>query len=296
MASFFGRRFGFNRSRKNDIPEGLWVKCPACSEMVYREELEANLLVCPQCKHHFPMGLESRVEMLSDEDSFVEWDADLSPVDVLEFSGTDSYSSKLEVNQERTGHRDAISVGRATLNGRPIGLGVMNFQFLAASMGSVVGEKITRLVERCTDEGLPVILVCASGGARMYEGTLSLMQMAKTSGALSRHAEKRLLYIPILVHPTTGGVTASFATLGDVILAEPEALIGFAGPRVIKETTQQDLPEGFQRSEFLQDKGLIDRVVPRTELKQTLISLLDKFLPGESVEASVPASPELVTD
>jgi len=278
MSSFFSRRLGFNRTRKKDIPKGVFTKCPSCGEMLSQADLEKNLFVCRACQYHFPMDRVSRVELLSDGESFEEWDGNLSSLDPLKFTGTDSYEAKLKSNQEKTGFKDAVSIGRAKLDGREIGLGVMDFSFLAASMGSVVGEKITRLIEKSTELDLPVVLVCASGGARMYEGMLSLMQMAKTSGALARHAEKGLPYIPILTHPTTAGVMASFATLGDVILAEPQALIGFAGPRVIKETTLQDLPEGFQRSEFLRDKGLIDRVVPRGELRKTVSELLDMMM------------------
>ncbi len=282
MSSFFSRRFGFNRSRKKDIPGGLWIKCPGCTEMLYQQDLERNLQVCPACAHHFPMSRAERIAMFSDEGSFEEWDAAMESLDPLQFTGTDSYEAKLKSNQAKTGYKDAVSIGQATLDGRPIALGVMDFTFLAASMGSVVGEKITRLIEKASELDLPVVLVCASGGARMYEGMLSLMQMAKTSGALARHAEKGLPYLPILTHPTTAGVMASFATLGDVILAEPQALIGFAGPRVIKETTLQDLPEGFQRSEFLRDKGLIDRVVPRGELRALVADLLNAFMAARS--------------
>jgi len=278
MSSFFSRRFGFNRSRKKDIPGGLWRKCPGCAEMLYQQDLIKNLQVCGGCGYHFPMSRVERIDMFCDADSFEEWDADMRSVDALKFTGTDSYEAKLKNNQEKTGYADAIGIGTATLEGRPLAFGVMDFSFLAASMGSVVGEKVTRLIERATAADLPVLLVCASGGARMYEGMLSLMQMAKTSGALSRHAAKGLPYIPVLTHPTTAGVMASFATLGDVILAEPDALIGFAGPRVIKETTLQDLPEGFQRSEFLCDKGLIDQVVPRGELRALVVDLLDAFM------------------
>jgi len=278
MSSFFSRRFGFNRSRKKDIPGGLWSKCPSCAEMLYREDLIKNLQVCTSCGYHFPMNRAQRIAMFCDAESFEEWDTNMSSQDPLKFSGTDSYEAKLKQNREKTGYADAIGIGQATIEGRPVGFGVMDFAFLAASMGSVVGEKVTRLIEKSTEADMPAILVCASGGARMYEGMLSLMQMAKTSGALARHAERNLPYIPILTHPTTAGVMASFATLGDVILAEPEALIGFAGPRVIKETTLQDLPDGFQRSEFLKDKGLIDQVAPRAELRPLLVDLLDAFM------------------
>ncbi|MCC5846770.1 MAG: acetyl-CoA carboxylase carboxyltransferase subunit beta [Verrucomicrobia bacterium] len=283
MSSFFSRRLGFTRTRKKDIPKGVFTKCPSCGEMLSQADLEKNLFVCRACGYHFPMDRVSRVEMLTDPDTFEEWDGGMMSKDPLKFTGTDSYEAKLKSNQEKTGFKDAVSTGHAKLEGRAIGLGVMDFSFLAASMGSVVGEKITRLIEKSTERDLPVVLVCTSGGARMYEGMFSLMQMAKTSGALARHAQAGLPYIPILTHPTTAGVMASFATLGDVILAEPQALIGFAGPRVIKETTLQDLPEGFQRSEFLKDKGLIDRVVPRGELRKTVANLLDVYMDAREV-------------
>ncbi|MBN2163842.1 MAG: acetyl-CoA carboxylase carboxyltransferase subunit beta [Pontiellaceae bacterium] len=261
--------------KKRDVPDGLWMKCPSCGEIIYKEEVKANLEICTKCDHHFILPRQDRINLLSDEGSFVEWAGAIKSVDRLGFTGQQSYIDKLEVNQKKTGWDDAITVGGCKLGGRDIGLGVMDFSFLGASMGSVVGERVTYLIERCTAEGRPVLISCASGGARMYEGLLSLMQMAKTSAALARHAEAGLPYIPILTHPTMAGVMASFATLGDVIIAEPEALIGFAGPRVIKETTQQDLPEGFQRSEFLQEHGLIDMVVSRNELRDRMILVLE---------------------
>ena len=261
--------------KKKDIPSGLWIKCPSCNEIVYKEEVLANLEVCTKCGHHFTLPRESRIELLSDPGTFEEWASDIHSYDILGFTGKQSYVAKLKANQKKTKKDEAITVGGAELAGRNIGLGVMDFSFLGASMGSVVGERVTYLIERCTAEKRPCIISCASGGARMYEGLFSLMQMAKTSAALARHAEAGLPYIPILTHPTMAGVMASFATLGDVIVAEPKALIGFAGPRVIKETIQQDLPEGFQRSEFLQEHGLIDMVVPRTELRDRIITLLD---------------------
>lgn len=274
--SLFGKRLPkIMKTRKRDMPDGLWLKCPSCNEMIFREELDNALGVCPKCGYHFEMSRRDRVAMLTDPDSFVEWDKDLYSIDFLGFVGVASYQEKLEGNRRKTGEVDAVTCGRATLEGRPLALGVMDFKFLGASMGSVVGEKITRLIERGTAERLPVVVVCASGGARMYEGMMSLMQMAKTSGALARHAAAGLPYIPILTHPTTAGVMASFATLGDAILAEPGALIGFAGQRVIKETIQQDLPEGFQRSEFLLKHGLLDAVVPRGALRARVVSLLD---------------------
>jgi len=261
--------------KKRDVPDGLWIKCPSCGEIVYKEEVTENLEVCTKCNHHFTLPRQARIDLLSDEGTFEEWAGKIKSIDILGFTGKQSYIDKLEANQKKSGWDDAITVGGCKLAGRDIGLGVMDFSFLGASMGSVVGERVTHLIERCTAEKRPVLLSCASGGARMYEGLLSLMQMAKTSAALSRHAEAGLAYIPILTHPTMAGVMASFATLGDLIVAEPKALIGFAGPRVIKETIQQDLPEGFQRSEFLQEHGLIDMVVPRKELRDRMILVLE---------------------
>ena len=266
--------------KKRDIPDGLWIKCPSCGEIVYKEEVSANLEVCTKCNHHFTLPRQARIDLLSDEGTFQEWAGGILSKDTLGFTGKLSYVDKLEANKKKTGWDDAITVGGCKLGGRDIGLGVMDFSFLGASMGSVVGERVTYLIERSTAEKRPVLLSCASGGARMYEGLLSLMQMAKTSAALARHAAAGLPYIPILTHPTMAGVMASFATLGDVIVAEPEALIGFAGPRVIKETIQQDLPEGFQRAEFLQDHGLIDMVVPRADLRNRMILVLD-YMCGE---------------
>ncbi|MDR0994271.1 MAG: acetyl-CoA carboxylase, carboxyltransferase subunit beta [Verrucomicrobiota bacterium] len=277
MTLFGDKQPALTKARKRDMPDGLWLKCPACNEMIFGEEQEKALRVCPMCGHHFPMSREERLAMLADEGTFEEWDAELYSVDFLGFVGAASYQSKLEENRRKTGEVDAVTCGRARLNRRAIALGIMDFNFLGASMGSVVGEKITRLIERGTAEKLPVVLICASGGARMYEGMMSLMQMAKTSGALARHTEAALPYIPVLTHPTTAGVMASFATLGDVILAEPGALIGFAGARVIKETIQQDLPPGFQRPDFLLRHGLLDQIVQRRELKMRLAHLLDSF-------------------
>lgn len=278
------------KARKRDMPDGLWLKCPGCNEMIFREEQEKALRVCPLCGHHFPMGRTERLAMLADPGSFVEWDKDLYSIDFLGFVGEASYQEKLESNRRKTGEVDAVTCGRARLQGRAIALGVMDFEFLGASMGSVVGEKITRLIERGTADHLPVIVVCASGGARMYEGMMSLMQMAKTSGALARHADAGLPYIPVLTHPTTAGVMASFATLGDLILAEPGALIGFAGARVIRETIQQDLPPGFQRPDFLLQHGLLDQIVPRGDLQQRLADLLD-FLCGPLTPSEPPSVP-----
>lgn len=261
--------------RKKNLPAGLWVKCPACNEIIYKHEIEGGNRVCPKCNHHFPLNSSERLKMLIEPDSFVEWDTGLTSVNPLNFESRLSYNAKLKKNIEKTGLPDAVICGQALLGTHKIGIGVMDFNFLGGSMGSVVGEKVTRLIERCTANKLPVLMVCASGGARMYEGVFSLMQMAKTSAALARHAEAGQPYISVLTHPSTAGVMASFATLGDIIIAEPGALIGFAGPRVIKETTQQEIPPGFQSSEFVLRHGLIDKIVHRDELKCTIAMLLD---------------------
>lgn len=281
--------------RKRDMPDGLWIKCVSCNELIFKQELEAALNVCPKCGHHFQLGRLQRLALLTEPGSFEEWDANLVSVDVLGFTGTASYLEKLEENRKKTGAPEAILCGGARIGEHRVAIGLMDFNFLGASMGSVVGEKVTRLIERATRNRRPVVICCASGGARMYEGMFSLMQMAKTSGAVARHSDAGLPYITVLTHPTTAGVMASFATLGDVILAEPGALIGFAGPRVIKETTQQELPKGFQRAEFLLDHGLVDIVVPRKDLKAMIIRLLDFMLgrpPGPvppEKESRVPA-------
>ena len=263
--------------KRKDIPEGLWEKCKNCDSTIFTKQKEANLYICPHCGYHNPMPAPQRIESLVDKDSFKEIDPDLESVDTLKFEGTASYTEKLESNKKKTGLKDAVICGRAKLDGRDFALGVMDFRFLGASMGAVVGEKITRLIEFATAHSLPLVIVTASGGARMYEGMISLMQMAKTSGALQRHADAKLPYIVIMTHPTTAGVTASFASLGDLILAEPGALIGFAGPRVIKDTTQAQLPDGFQTSEFLLKKGLIDRIVDRKNLREELSLCLAYF-------------------
>jgi acetyl-CoA carboxylase carboxyl transferase subunit beta len=271
-------RPSFYSDKKRDLPMGLWQKCPACSEMIHNLELQQNFRVCPRCDHHFVQPAAERVEMLADADSFEELDANMVSVDTLKFTGQASYTERLKTYQKKTGLKDAVISGLCGLEGIRTGLAVMDFNFIAATMGSVVGEKLTRLVERCTADGLPVIIISASGGARMYEGAISLMQMAKTCGALARHSEAGLPYISVMTHPTTGGVSASFATVGDINLAEPRAMIGFAGPRVIRETTHQDLPAGFQTAEFLRDHGLVDRIVHRKELKETLHNLLSYLL------------------
>lgn len=264
----------FGSKRRNEMPEGLWIKCPSCSEMIHYLKLEENLRVCPPCGHHFSFSARERVESLVDPGSFAETNASMRSVDTLHFKGVATYEERLATYEKKTGVIDAVITGHGKMDGLSFGLAVMDFQFLAASMGSVVGEKITRIIEESTKAKQPVVIICASGGARMYEGVLSLMQMAKTSAALARHAEAKLPFISVLTHPTTGGVTASFATLGDVILAEPKSTIGFAGPRVVKEITHQDLPKGFQTAEFLLEHGLIDEIVPRGELRNKLITIL----------------------
>ena len=261
-------------NKTREMPSGLWTKCPSCGEVIHNLALSENLQVCPKCDHHFNLGSRDRIESLVDPDSFEEHDASMSSVDPLGFKGVTTYAERLQSYKQKTGLVDAVTTGAGMIHGRMIGLGVMDFNFLAATMGSVVGEKITRVIEFSTKNKLPVILVCASGGARMYEGMLSLMQMAKTSGALALHAEAKLPYITVLTNPTTAGVMASYASLGDVIIAEPKAMIGFAGPRVIRETTHQTLPPDFQTAEFLEKHGLVDLIVTRQKMRQTLGDLL----------------------
>ena len=262
---------------KSNVPEGLWTKCPSCGEVITQTELQQNLQVCPRCQHHMTLGARERIESLADEGSFEEHDAGMLSVDSLKFRGVATYQDRLETYRKKTGLKDAVITGDAMIGGCPVGIAVMDFNFIAATMGSVVGEKITRTIERATKNRWPVIIVSASGGARMYEGMLSLMQMAKTSGALARHAEAKLPYISVLTNPTTAGVMASYASLGDIIMAEPKCMIGFAGPRVIRETTHQELPKGFQTAEFLQDHGLVDMIVARQRLRDTLSQLLNFF-------------------
>jgi acetyl-CoA carboxylase carboxyl transferase subunit beta len=272
--------------KKKDIPKDLYTRCPKSGELVYTRELEKNLMVVPKSGFHFPLSAEKRIESLIDEGTWEEFDSELESKDLLEFKDTKAYADRLETYKKKTGLKDAVICGTGKMGGILTSLAVMEFRFGGASMGSVVGEKITRAIERATAEKCPVVVVSASGGARMQEGIYSLMQMAKTSAALARHKEAGLPFISVLTNPTTGGVTASYATLGDVILAEPEALICFAGPRVIKEGTNEELPSGFQRSEFLLDRGLIDQIVPRGQLRNRLIYFLHAlFLKKEPVLA-----------
>ena len=263
--------------KKKEIPEGLWEKCKKCGEMNFTKTRQENLNICPRCGCHYPLTAAQRIELLTDPGSFREIDASMESVDTLRFTGVASYTEKLAASKAKTGLKDAVVCGEAALNGIAFALGVMDFRFLGASMGAVVGEKITRLTEYATARKLPLVIVTASGGARMYEGMISLMQMAKTSGAVEMHKEAGLPYIVIMTHPTTAGVTASFASLGDLIVSEPDALIGFAGPRVIKDTTQAKLPEGFQTAEFLLQKGLIDRIIDRKNLRFELGLILEYF-------------------
>ncbi len=259
------------------IPEGLWIKCNHCREIIYKKEIERNNRVCPKCDYHFPISVEERIGLLLDAGSFKEWDASVSPLDPLQFKDSDRYKDKLKAAQEKIGTRDAFVAGEGMIHKRPVAFGTFNFGFMGGSMGSVVGEKITRAIERAIAHRSPLIIVSASGGARMQEGILSLMQMAKTSAAVARLRDARIAFISILTDPTFGGVSASFALLGDIIIAEPKALIGFAGPRVIEQTIKQQLPKEFQRSEFLLEHGLIDLIVDRKRMKDTLSTLLEFF-------------------
>ena len=268
--------------QEREIADGLWTKCQACGVLSYTKDLRTNQMVCPDCGHHVRVDSHERVAQLMDAHTWKPLNEQIRPIDPLKFKDRKPYRDRLKDYQEKTGLTDAVQTGTGLLDGLPVALGVMDFSFMGGSMGSVVGEKLCRLIEYATEEHLPVIIICASGGARMQEGMLSLMQMAKISGALQRHRDTKLLYIPVLTHPTTGGVTASFAMLGDIILAEPKATIGFAGRRVIEQTLREKLPEGFQTAEYLLQYGFVDAIVPRTQLKKTLaqlISLHQPFLP-----------------
>ncbi len=268
--------------RRLRMPEGLWVKCLACKEMVYKKEVALNANVCPKCNYHFRISARERLGMLLDEGQYEEFDADIAPKDALEFFDSKKYSDRIKDYQKRTGMKDALVSCTGKLGGRPVVVAVMEYGFMGGSMGCVVGEKVTRCAERALEESAPLIVVSCSGGARMQEGALSLMQMAKISAALARLDEAGLPYISILTDPTTGGVTASFAMLGDLNIAEPRALIGFAGPRVIEQTIRQKLPEGFQRSEFLVEHGMLDMVVERARMREVLIQCLEFMTPVEA--------------
>ena len=270
---------GKTRTKKREIPEGLWIKCPSCESTIFDKELDANLKVCPKCQHHFPIGARERIHSLVETCTFEELDAEMTSVDVLKFA---SYKNKLERDRKASTLMDAVVTGICKIGAHRVALGVMDFSFMGGSMGSVVGEKLTRLIERGTEGNWPVILISTSGGARMQEGMFSLMQMVKTAAALAYHARARLPYISMLTNNSYGGVMASYAALGDLILAEPKAMIGFAGPRVIKDTTHAELPPGFQTAEFLLDHGLIDSIVPRKEMKERLVKYLDFLAAGKT--------------
>lgn len=264
------------KRQKRGVPEGLWQRCPGCQTAIFRKEAERKQNVCPQCDYHFYVSARERIHQVLDDGTFEEWDSDLSPADPLEFKDRRPYADKLVAEQKKTGLRDAAITGTGMIRARRVAFGVTDSAFFMGSMGSVVGERLTRLVERATELKLPLIIISGSGGgARMHEGILSLMQMAKVSAALARHDQAGGLFISILTNPTMGGVAASFASLGDVVFAEPKALIGFAGPRTIKATIKIELPKGFQTSEFLLEHGFIDRIVPRAKLKTEIARTID---------------------
>jgi acetyl-CoA carboxylase carboxyl transferase subunit beta len=263
-------------AKKKGVPEGLWTKCEDCGEIIYNKKLEENLKVCPKCNYHFRLGVYERIDILIDKDSFKEFDKNMESKDPLGFKGPKKYTDKLESDKKLTGLKEAVITGEGKIDGTKVNFAVTDSRFIMGSMGSVVGERITRVIERATQAKLPVVICSGSGGgARMYEGMFSLMQMAKTSAAISRHNKAGLLYISLLTNPTMAGVMASFASLGDVIMAEPKALIGFTGPRVIEQTIRQKLPAGFQLSEFMLEHGMVDMVVYRKDLKGTISKLID---------------------
>jgi len=276
MALFGKPKYTIVKLKKKEIPDGLWTKCEECSETLYNKTIEENFKVCPKCGYHFSIGAYERLNLLLDKDTFLEYDKDMLSADPLNFKGPKTYKDKLTADKQATGLSDAVVSGEGLLDAKKVIIAVTDSRFIMGSMGSVVGEKITRAIEAATKNKLPMIIVSGSGGgARMYEGMLSLMQMAKTCAALSYHRKAKLPYISILTNPTMGGVMASFAGVGDIIIAEPKALIGFAGPRVIEQTIRQKLPVGFQRSEFVLEHGLIDMIVARKNMKSTLSHLLD---------------------
>ncbi len=295
MRNFFQRQGKFRplfrgdvRGKEQDqqIPEDMWVKCPKCDELLYSRELERNAQVCPKCNHHFRLKARERIALLADEDSFEEWDTGVYPQDPLEFvDGQGPYNEKIAKTQKKTGETESLITGQIRIGGRPIVIVVAEFAFLGASMGSVWGEKMARAVERAVAEGLPVLTVNASGGARMHEGLFSLMQMAKTIAVFNRLGENRLPHFSLLVDPCYGGVSASYATVADVMLAEPAALIGFAGQRVIEQVTRQKLPDGFQTAEFLLEHGMIDQIVDRNQLRGMIGTLIDHYM-GPNADAT----------
>jgi len=276
MVLFGKPKYTVVKIKKKDIPQGVWIKCDGCAQPIYRKALEENAKVCPKCEHHFTLTAPERIEFITDEGTFKEMDAYLQPKDPLGFKGPKSYQEKLAQDRKKSQLKEAIIIGTGKVEKKKVALGVTDSRFIMGSMGSVVGEKVTRLIEHAIEHRLSVIIISGSGGgARMYEGMFSLMQMAKTSSALARLHEAGLLFVSVLTNPTMAGVMASFAGLGDIIIAEPKALIGFAGPRVIEQTVRQKLPKGFQRSEFMLEHGLVDMIVHRKELKAMLAQLVN---------------------
>ncbi len=261
-------------SQKKDLPDGMWEKCPSCGEIIHKKQMETNLWTCLKCGFHFRIGSDEYIQIILDKGTFKEYDKKMKSADPLEFEDTKKYTDRISETIKKLGLNDAVKTGHGKLNGLEVAFGCMDFKFIGGSMGSVVGEKIARLTDRALKNKSPLIIVSSSGGARMMEGALSLMQLAKTSSRLARLAEAKVPYISVMTDPTTGGTTASYAMLGDIHIAEPKALIGFAGPRVIKQTIGRDLPKGFQRSEFLMERGFVDIVSPRKELKQTIYNVL----------------------
>ena len=281
---------------EREIADGLWTKCEICGTLAYTKDLQANQFVCAECGHHFRVFSDERIRQLIDVDTWTLLNNEILPTDPLGFCDRKPYDDRLKDTQDKTKLTDAVQTGTGLLDGFPVALGVMDFRFMGGSMGSVVGERLCRLIEHATQERLPIIILCASGGARMQEGMLSLMQMAKISGALERHQAAKLLYIAVLTHPTTGGVTASFAMLGDLILAEPKATIGFAGRRVIEQTLREKLPDDFQTSEYLLQHGFVDAIVPRTQLKNTLAQLIGMHQPSFSILPPLHSEAQLESD
>jgi acetyl-CoA carboxylase carboxyl transferase subunit beta len=284
MAWYEKIRKGLKPQSRRDIPDGLWVKCDGCDQIMHKAQLSRNLWVCPRCEYHFRIPSRTYLKLLLDEGSFQETFAAMESTDPLKFQDSKKYTDRLKRGQDKTNQRDAAITGVGTIGGRPVSIGALEFAFMGGSMGSVVGEKITRCINRGVEERMPVVTITASGGARMQEGILSLMQMAKSSSALARLGAEKVPFVSILTNPSTAGVMASFASLGDVIVAEPKALLGFAGPRVIEQTIGEELPAGFQRSEFFLEHGMVDMVVSRHDLRQCLVSLFDLLLGAGTAE------------
>jgi acetyl-CoA carboxylase carboxyl transferase subunit beta len=289
---WFKKKKGISTAEKKPLPDGLWIKCERCGEIIYRNQLQTRMNVCPKCDYHFRVNSHEYISYIFDKESFKEFNQHIAPGDPLKFRDKKRYSDRLKDAQKATGLKDAVVTGLATINGQPVVGAIMDFTFIGGSMGSVVGEKIARATDKARQERMPLIIVSSSGGARMMEGALSLMQLAKTSAKLSQLSDAGIPFISILTDPTTGGTTASFAMLGDVHIAEPDALIGFAGQRVIKQTIGQDLPEGFQKAEFLKQHGFVDMIVHRHEIHETLSKLL-KILWPQEVPSKVKEEPKV---